>query len=112
MTFGAPEEDELRSGALVQLLPDWECLGGLPIVAIYRRTKPRLYPINAFVSNLAHAFRRYNDVVPVRSWRAHQQGTRVKRLWSLFSQIQAHVDPIETLLRHAVGLDEPEIRVH
>jgi hypothetical protein len=68
----------LRSGALVQLLPDRECLGGLPIVAIYRRTKRRLYPINAFVSNLAHAVRRYNDVVPVRSWRAHQQGIRVK----------------------------------
>ena len=30
-------EDELRSGALVQVLPDWECLGGLPIVAIYRK---------------------------------------------------------------------------
>lgn len=59
-------EDELRSGALVHLLPDWECLGGLPIVAIYRRTKPRLSPINAFVSHLAHAFRRYNDVIPAR----------------------------------------------
>lgn len=59
-------EDELRSGALAQLLLDWECLGGLPIVAIYRKTKPRLSPINAFVSHLAHAFRRYNDVVPVR----------------------------------------------
>lgn len=60
-------EDELRSGALVQLLPDWECLGGLPIVAIYRKTKPRLSAINSFVSHLAHAFRRYNDVVPRRS---------------------------------------------
>jgi DNA-binding transcriptional LysR family regulator len=60
-------EDELRSGALVQLLPDWECLGGLPIVAIYRRTKPRLSPVNAFIGHLAHAFRRYNDVIPVHS---------------------------------------------
>ena len=60
-------EDEMRSGALVQLLPDWECLGGLPIVAIYRRTKSRLSPVNAFVSHLAHAFERYNDVVLVRT---------------------------------------------
>jgi len=60
-------EDELRSGALVQLLPDWDCLGGLPIVAIYRRTKPRLSPINTFVSHLAHAFRRYNDGGTLRS---------------------------------------------
>ena len=49
-------EDELRSGALVQLLPDWECLGGLPIVAIYRRTRPTLSPVNAFVGHLAQAF--------------------------------------------------------
>ena len=60
-------EGELRSGALVQLLPDWECLGGLPIVGIYRRTKPCLSPVNALVGHLAHAFRRYNDVIPVRS---------------------------------------------
>lgn len=60
-------EDELRSGALTQVLPDWECLGGLPIVAIYRKTKPRLSPTNAFVTHLARAFKRYDDVIPVRS---------------------------------------------
>src|SRR5262245_27167593 len=63
-------EDELRSGALMHLLPNWECLGGLPIVAIYRRTKPRLSPINAFVRHLAHAFRPYNDAIPALSLRA------------------------------------------
>jgi DNA-binding transcriptional LysR family regulator len=59
-------EDELRSGALTQVLPDWECLGGLPIVAIYRKTKPRLSPTNAFVTHLARAFQRYDNVIPVR----------------------------------------------
>ena len=58
-------EDELRSGALKQVLPDWECLGGLPIVAIYRKTKPRLSPTNAFVSHVAREFQRYDDVLPV-----------------------------------------------
>jgi DNA-binding transcriptional LysR family regulator len=57
-------EDELRSGALAQVLPDWECLGGLPIVAIYRKTKPRFSPTNAFVTHLAREFQRYNDVLP------------------------------------------------
>jgi DNA-binding transcriptional LysR family regulator len=59
-------EDEIRSGALVRVLPAWECLGGLPIVAIYRKTKPSLSPVNAFVDHLAQAFRRYNDYVAVR----------------------------------------------
>jgi LysR family transcriptional regulator for bpeEF and oprC len=58
-------EDELRSGTLKQVLPDWECLGGLPIVAIYRKTKPRLSPTNAFVNHLAREFKRYDNVVPV-----------------------------------------------
>jgi DNA-binding transcriptional LysR family regulator len=57
-------EDEMRSGALVRVLPDWECLGGLPIVAIYRKTRPTLSPVNAFVGHLAHAFQRYNNVAP------------------------------------------------
>jgi DNA-binding transcriptional LysR family regulator len=59
-------EDEIRSGALVPVLPDWEYLGGLPIVAIYRKTRPSLSPVNAFVGHLAQAFRRYNDYVPAR----------------------------------------------
>ena len=54
-------EDEIRSGALLPVLPDWECLGGLPIVAIYRKTSPALSPVNAFVGHLAQAFQRYND---------------------------------------------------
>jgi LysR family transcriptional regulator, regulator for bpeEF and oprC len=51
-------DDELRSGALVQLLPDWECLGGLPIVAIYRKAKPTLSRVNALVRHLAQEFQR------------------------------------------------------
>jgi DNA-binding transcriptional LysR family regulator len=51
-------DDELRSGTLVQLLPDWECLGGLPIVAIYRKQKPTLSRVNAFVRHLAQEFQR------------------------------------------------------
>jgi len=50
-------DDELRSGALVRLLPDWDCLGGLPIVAIYRKQRPTLSRVNAFVRHLADAFR-------------------------------------------------------
>jgi DNA-binding transcriptional LysR family regulator len=60
-------EDEMRSGALVQVLPDWECLGGLPIVAIYRKTRPTLSPVTAFVGHLAQAFQRYDNKLPVRA---------------------------------------------
>jgi DNA-binding transcriptional LysR family regulator len=60
-------EDEIRSGALVRVLPDWECLGGLPIVAIYRRTRPALSPVAAFVGHLAQAFQRYDNQLPVRA---------------------------------------------
>jgi DNA-binding transcriptional LysR family regulator len=52
-------EDELRSGALLRVLPDWESLGGLSIVATYRKTRPTLSPVNAFVAHLAEAFQRY-----------------------------------------------------
>lgn len=58
-------DDELRSGALVQVLPDWECLGGLPIIAIYRKTRPTLSPVNAFVGHLVQAFQPYNTIAPV-----------------------------------------------
>jgi DNA-binding transcriptional LysR family regulator len=49
-------QDELESGALVQLLPDWECRGGLPIVAIYRKQRPTLSRVSAFVRHLSVAF--------------------------------------------------------
>lgn len=52
-------DDELKSGALVQLLPDWECLGGLPIIAIYRKQRPTLSRVNAFVRHLAQDFQRH-----------------------------------------------------
>lgn len=54
-------EDELLSGALVRVLPDWECLGGVPIVAIYRKTI--LSPAGEFVAHLVEEFRRYSKAV-------------------------------------------------
>jgi len=53
-------EDELRSGRLVRVLPDWDCVGGPPIVAIYRKAKPTLPRVSAFVRHLAQNFRRYD----------------------------------------------------
>src|SRR5262245_48948230 len=55
--------DQLRSGTLVQLLPDWECLGGLPIVAIYRKTRPTQSRINAFLQHLTREFRPYDNAI-------------------------------------------------
>jgi len=60
-------EDEIRSGALVHLMPDWECLGGLPIVAIYRRMRPTLSPAHAFVAHLAQAFQRFEVGSSIRA---------------------------------------------
>jgi DNA-binding transcriptional LysR family regulator len=54
--------DELQSGELRQVLPDWECLGGAPIVAIYRKTRSTQARINAFLQHLAHEFRPYDNV--------------------------------------------------
>ena len=55
--------DQLRSGALLQLLPDWECLGGLPIVAIYRKTRSTQSRINALLQHLTKEFRPYDNVI-------------------------------------------------
>jgi DNA-binding transcriptional LysR family regulator len=55
--------DELQSGALVRLLPDWECIGGLPIVAIYRKTEPTLSRINTLVKHLALEFKPHNNTI-------------------------------------------------
>jgi LysR family transcriptional regulator for bpeEF and oprC len=51
--------DELRSGKLVPVLADWELTGAMPIIAIYRKTRPMLPQVNLFVSHLAEAFRHY-----------------------------------------------------
>jgi DNA-binding transcriptional LysR family regulator len=56
-------DDELPTGALRY----WECLGDLPIVAIYRKTRPQHSPVNAFVRHLLRAFERYSNVAPLRS---------------------------------------------
>jgi DNA-binding transcriptional LysR family regulator len=59
--------DQLRSGALVQLLPDWECLGGLPIVAIYRKIRPTQSRIDALLHHLAKEFRPHDNVIERKS---------------------------------------------
>lgn len=56
-------DDQLRSGALSQLLPDWECLGGLPIVAIYRKMRPTQSRINALLQHLTKEFRAHDNVI-------------------------------------------------
>src|SRR5262249_52591555 len=54
-------EDELRSRALVPVLPDWKCLGGeQPMVAIYRKTQPMRLQVSLFVKHLVTSFQRYN----------------------------------------------------
>jgi DNA-binding transcriptional LysR family regulator len=53
-------EEELRSGALVPVLPDWECAGTSTRVAIYRKTRPMPPQVSLFVRYLANAFRRFN----------------------------------------------------
>ena len=54
--LGCHIENDMRSGLLLRALPDRDCLGGLPIVAIYRKSKPSLSPIDAVVGQLAQAF--------------------------------------------------------
>jgi DNA-binding transcriptional LysR family regulator len=72
-------EGELRSGALVQVLADWECVGGrLPIVAVYRKTRPTLPRVNAFVRHLEQAFKGYNNVVPVPAQAAVVPASRTR----------------------------------
>jgi len=53
-------EDELRSRKLVHVLPDWECTGATPLVAIYRKTRPMPPQLSAFVGYLSEAFRHHN----------------------------------------------------
>jgi DNA-binding transcriptional LysR family regulator len=49
-------EDEIRSGTLVRVLPDWD-VGNLPIVAIYKKARPTLSRVTAFVRHLEQTFR-------------------------------------------------------
>jgi LysR family transcriptional regulator for bpeEF and oprC len=53
-------EDELRSRTLVPVLSDWECAGEMPMLAIYRKTRPIVPQVSVFIRYLADAFRRYN----------------------------------------------------
>jgi LysR family transcriptional regulator, regulator for bpeEF and oprC len=53
-------EDELRSRKLIPLIEDWECTGSPAIVAVYRRTRPALQQVSAFVRHLVEEFRPYD----------------------------------------------------
>jgi LysR family transcriptional regulator for bpeEF and oprC len=53
-------EEEIRSGKLVPVLSDWECLGSPPMVIIYRKTRPILPLVRAFVEYIIQAFQRYD----------------------------------------------------
>ncbi len=55
--------DQLRSGALLQLLPDWDCLGGLPVVAIYRKSRATQSRINTLLQHLVREFRPHDNVI-------------------------------------------------
>src|SRR5262249_40932865 len=50
-------EDDMRSGALVRVLSDWDA-GNLPIVAIYRKTRSTLPRVSALVRHLKQEFQR------------------------------------------------------
>jgi DNA-binding transcriptional LysR family regulator len=58
--------DQLQSGTLLPLLPDWQCLGGLPIVAIYRKTRPTQHRIHALLQHLTEEFRPHDKVIGKR----------------------------------------------
>jgi len=53
-------EDELGSGSLIELLPDWECIGAPPMVAIYRKNRTMPPQVRLFVQHLTKEFRIYN----------------------------------------------------
>jgi DNA-binding transcriptional LysR family regulator len=53
-------QDEFRSGDLVQVLSDWNCGSGPPIVALYRNAKHTRPRVSAFVQHLVQALRPYN----------------------------------------------------
>ncbi len=59
-TLAASIEDELRSRTLVPVLTDWECAGVPPMLAVYRKTRPPIPQLAAFIRYLAEAFRRYD----------------------------------------------------
>src|SRR6266446_3810491 len=55
-----PEPQGLVVRKLVRVLPDWECTGATPLVAIYRKTRPMPLQLSAFVGYLSEAFRHHN----------------------------------------------------
>jgi len=55
--LAANVEEELGRRMLVRVLPDWNCAGTPPMVAIYRKTRPVVPQIDAFVRYLSGALR-------------------------------------------------------
>jgi hypothetical protein len=108
-------EDELRTGALVQVLPDWECLGGLPIVASYRKRRPRLSP--AFASHLLRAFEHFSnvafaDLLSSGTLVVDRAANRVADSSFGLGEAAAQINPIEALLGYAMRLDKPQMCIH
>jgi LysR family transcriptional regulator, regulator for bpeEF and oprC len=56
----ASVETETRSRRLVQILSDWECVGGPPLLAVFRKTRPVPPLIRLFVRHMVEVFRGYN----------------------------------------------------
>jgi LysR family transcriptional regulator for bpeEF and oprC len=54
-------DDEISSGRLLHILPEWETPTAPPLVAIYRKSRPMLPQVTAFVRYVATAFRRYDS---------------------------------------------------
>jgi DNA-binding transcriptional LysR family regulator len=48
-------DDELRSRALLPILPEWECVGAPVLVAVYRKTRPARPQVSTFVHYLSEA---------------------------------------------------------
>jgi len=65
--LAANVEDELRSGTLVPVLPNWECTGAPPMIAIYRKTRPMIPQVSVFVQHLADALGRHDVAASARS---------------------------------------------
>ena len=99
-------------------------LGGLPIVASYRTTKPRRSPVNAFVSHLLRAFEHFSNVAPPQDLApfadllssgilvVDRAANRVADSSFGLGEAAAQINPIEALLGYAMRLDKPQMCIH
>ena len=57
MRIGMFDPSLMASGRLRRLLPDWECVGRVPVFALYRRTARLSAKVSAFLRFADHCFR-------------------------------------------------------